>query len=40
MGGLTYDYKLTDNYEFGSYIALNSISVSGKIYWAKVIKSK
>ena len=35
MGGLTYDNTLTSLSVGRSYVALYSISVSGKIYWAK-----
>jgi hypothetical protein len=35
MGGFTFDNTLTGLSSSRSYVALQSISVSGKIYWAK-----
>jgi hypothetical protein len=38
MGGYTSDSTLTGISDDRNYVALHSISVSGKIYWAKVLK--
>jgi hypothetical protein len=40
MGGLTWDNQLKGLLNGGSYVALHSISVTGKIYWAKAFESK
>jgi hypothetical protein len=40
IGGYTFDSLLAGPSNYGCYVAIHSISVSGKIYWAKVLKSK
>jgi hypothetical protein len=40
MGGATYDDTLTGITNWIPYVALQSISTGGKIYWAKALSSK
>ena len=40
MAGLTFDNSLTGNSIAIPYVALQSIAVGGKIYWAKAFSLK
>jgi hypothetical protein len=40
MGGSTYDSSITGTTSYIPYVALQSISVGGKFYWAKALSLK